>query len=458
MERPPHEAGATDVASLYSALDDALADPHRRGKILHQLGRYQEAAQAFGDIRGTAEQEAWALFDRGKALSAAGQATEAIHLLQEAAARLPESPWPQIELGIALASQGQFMPARQRLEQAWHLDPPNGAVAFLLQRSAQRHLSRAAHYERQEQYALARRDYEAALILDPHNMSAHMRRSEALQRLGESQAAVTALTSCLAALPGPNPESATVRMALAQLRLAAGNYCAAKALLEQARRAQPHAPEIQAQLAHIQAAAAAANPLPLVRPLIQRVRAIPGWLGDDEAELLVALAWRAIARCAAAPVLVEIGSYCGRMTTLLALAAQSLGRMDARVVALDEPSLGPAPDGRSPRQALRANLAACGVAALAICAPEDAPGPWQAGCGLILVDGKHDYTSVAADVKRFAPYLHPGGLLAFHDYADYFPDVQRYVDELLLGDEFTFVAQAGSLIALTRGGNDHEPD
>jgi hypothetical protein len=189
-------------------------------------------------------------------------------------------------------------------------------------------------------------------------------------------------------------------------------------------------------------------PLPLARPLIERVRAIPGWLDDDEAELLVALVWRAVARCDAAALLVEIGSYCGRATTLMALAAHSLGRTNARVVALDEPSLGPAPDGRGPRQALRDNLAATGIASMVACAPEDTQAPWEDGCDLILVDGRHDYASVDADVKRFAPHLHPGGLLVFHDYADYFPDVQRYVDGLLLGGDYAFVAHAGSLIAL----------
>jgi hypothetical protein len=52
-------------------------------------------------------------------------------------------------------------------------------------------------------------------------------------------------------------------------------------------------------------------------------------------------------------------------------------------------------------------------------------------------------------VERYAPRLEPTGLLVFHDYADYYPDVQKHVDTLLAGDDYDFVAHVGSLIALT---------
>ena len=64
---------------------------------------------------------------------------------------------------------------------------------------------------------------------------------------------------------------------------------------------------------------------------------------------------RAAARCDAGgpPVLIEIGSYCGRATVPLALAVRGLGRTDVRVVAVDEPGLGLLPNGRVPRAVLR---------------------------------------------------------------------------------------------------------
>jgi hypothetical protein len=159
----------------------------------------------------------------------------------------------------------------------------------------------------------------------------------------------------------------------------------------------------------------------------------------------VALALRAAA--AGPPRLVEIGSYCGRATVAMALALQGLSRPDARVVAVDEPTLGAAPDGRPARDLLLEQLAELELRPLVICAPEDDPEPWRAPCALLLLDGRHDHAGLADDLDRYLPALAPGGLLLFHDYAHYFPDVVRRVEELLLAGH-RFVAQAGSLIAL----------
>ena len=54
--------------------------------------------------------------------------------------------------------------------------------------------------------------------------------------------------------------------------------------------------------------------------------------------------------------------------------------------------------------------------------------------------------------RRCAPALAPGGLLLFHDYADYFPGVQRCVDDLLQSPGWDFVAQVGTLIAVVKRG------
>jgi hypothetical protein len=150
------------------------------------------------------------------------------------------------------------------------------------------------------------------------------------------------------------------------------------------------------------------------------------------------------------PTLVEIGSYCGRATVAMAMAAHGLGRTDARVVAVDEPSLGGAPDGRLAREVLREEMNARGLGELVVCAPEEEPTPWARPSLLLLVDGRHDEAGVRDDLARFGPRVEPGGFLVFHDYADYCPDVQRVVDELMLDPDFEFVAQASSLIALRR--------
>ncbi len=452
---------------FYAALEAQWADPERRGKLLHALGRYGEAADSFTQVRGTPKQEAWAAFDRGKALRAAGQPEQAAPLLEDAAGRLPASPWPAVELALALAAQGRFVDARAWVDRAAAVEPANPTVAFLLHRPTAKHLERAAFYACQGDPALARCDYEAALILEPHNAAAQVGRATALAALGCARDAQTALSAYMGSLPANDPRGGPARLELARLQLALGEAGAAKVTLERARRLGPRgvawAAEVAARLAEVHALAVQAQPLPLPRAIVERSQAIPGWFGADEAELLVALAFQALARCDSAsgtpsgPRLVEIGRYCGRATVALALAARALGRTEARIVAVDEPGQGLAPGGRDPGEVLREHLAAQALADLVVWAPEEEPEPWKRASQMLLVDGRHDYASVRADIERYVPALAPGGLLLFHDYADYFPDVQRCVDELLLDSGFQFVAQAGSLIALRRGGGDTLP-
>ena len=55
---------------------------------------------------------------------------------------------------------------------------------------------------------------------------------------------------------------------------------------------------------------------------------------------------------------------------------------------------------------------------------------WNLPIGLLFVDGLHDYLSVSRDFDHFAPWVVPGGLVAFHDYGKRdFPGVTTFVDE-----------------------------
>jgi tetratricopeptide (TPR) repeat protein len=454
FERSP-DAGAGGLrlemsSCLYEVFAAELADPDRRGKYLYALGRYEEAAAAFAEVRGTGEEEAWALFDRGKALRAAGDSSQAAALLEEAAGRLPSSPWPLIELSLALAAQGRFGEARKQLESARTIDPTNSWLTFLLQRPLQRHLERAGLYMRQGDYRLAIRDYEAALILDPRNATAQMERARALIALGQGQTAKEAFASYVDKLPAGDERNSSIRLELARLHMTLGETGAAKAVLEQARRLRPRDQEVNARLTEISSLATKAYPLPLARKIVEQSQAIPGWFGEDETDLLIALVLKVVACCnvASPPTLVEIGSYCGRATIAMGLTARGLDRTDARIVAVHEPTHGRLSDGRVPREVLRAYLSLHELTDLVIFAPEEDTAPWKRTSHLLLVDGRHDYKSVRGDAERYAPQLAPGGLLLFHDYANYFPDVQRYVDELLKGSRFEFIAHVGSLIAL----------
>ena len=67
-----------------------------------------------------------------------------------------------------------------------------------------------------------------------------------------------------------------------------------------------------------------------------------------------------------------------------------------------------------------------------------------------LIDGLHDYPSVLRDFTHFESHLVDGGLALFHDYADYFPGVPAFVDELSASGRYQTIARARSLIALRK--------
>ena len=435
---------------LYQVYAADQADPDRRGKYLHSLGSYKEAAAAFAEVNGTSEQEAWALFDRGKALRAAGEADQAVDLQEEAVGRLPGSPWPLIELSLALAAQGRFEKARKPLELAHRIDPTNSWLTFLLQRSGEKHLKRAGQYLRQGDYQLAIRDYEAALIFDPRNAVAQMERARALLALDQEHAAKEALTRYIDFLPAENGGYRAGNIELARLHMTLGEIGTAKALLERAWRLHPRDQEVNAHLNKISSLAAKACPLPLTRQIVEQSQAIPCWFGADETELLIALVLRVVAGCnmTNSPTLIEIGSYCGRATIAMALTVRGLDRTDTRIVAVHEPTHDQFSDGQVPREVLCASLAQEELTDLVTLAPEEDATPWARTSHLLLIDGCHDYKSVRGDTEQYVPQLAPNGFLLFHDYVSYFPDVQRYVDELLMNSSFEFIAHTGSLIAL----------
>lgn len=196
-------------------------------------------------------------------------------------------------------------------------------------------------------------------------------------------------------------------------------------------------------------------PFVLVRALLARMRNIEGWLSDDEADLLIGASIQALHDLAGASALVEVGSYCGRSTVLLAGVAAAL-RPTARVWAIDphDGKLGSADQyvtvGPS-LEKLKANIAAAGfvdsVEIVQATAPQVA---WSEPIALLLIDGLHDYASVGRDFAHFEPWVADGGYIAFHDYASYFAGVVAFVDELLASGRFGRVALAGTLIVLRK--------
>jgi hypothetical protein len=194
-------------------------------------------------------------------------------------------------------------------------------------------------------------------------------------------------------------------------------------------------------------------PLLLTCPILGLMRRIEGWLEEDEADLLIAATARALSEAPQADAIVEVGSYCGRATVVLASVTRAC-RPRAKVHAIDPHSgrLGTIDKiVRVPPSLdkLRRNLASAGLtAAVEVIQAETKDVSWSESIALLLIDGLHDYSSVRADFRHFEPSLAAGGYVAFHDYADYFPGVVQFVQELLATPHYRFAGRSGSMIVL----------
>lgn len=159
------------------------------------------------------------------------------------------------------------------------------------------------------------------------------------------------------------------------------------------------------------------------------VAAVPGFMPDGEGAALHAAA------CGAGPgTWLEIGSYCGKSTLLLADAARTVG---ARVVTVDhhhgseenqpgwpwhdralvDPATGLLDTLPTFRQILDAHLS--DVVSAVVARTQVVATWWSTPLQLLFLDGNHTEEVARHDYEAFARHLVPGGLLLVHDV---FPD------------------------------------
>ncbi|TWT41132.1 hypothetical protein RAS1_38250 [Phycisphaerae bacterium RAS1] len=111
--------------------------------------------------------------------------------------------------------------------------------------------------------------------------------------------------------------------------------------------------------------------------------------------------------------IIEIGSYQGRSTAVLAAAAQDCGS-DALVISID-------PNELSPQQADVAAACVASVGQRRRLVQIQRPAARTAGllrdelACVAFIDGSHEYADVVADFELCDRWLRPGGLLALHD-------------------------------------------
>jgi glycosyltransferase involved in cell wall biosynthesis len=193
--------------------------------------------------------------------------------------------------------------------------------------------------------------------------------------------------------------------------------------------------------------------------ILDRMRPVEGWLRDEEAELLIAGTRRAVKELAV-PIVVEIGSFCGKSTIVLASAART-ANSNARVFAVDphhgvvgaEDGLDGLRVGPPTFERFQRSIADAGLAEMI--EPirlHSFEVPWRSPIAFLFIDGLHGYSSVARDFFHFEQHLLEGAYVAFHDCDDTYPGVRTFVDGLAGSGCYEELTRAGSLVLLRKLG------
>ena len=161
--------------------------------------------------------------------------------------------------------------------------------------------------------------------------------------------------------------------------------------------------------------------------------AIPGWLNERNAAVLFELIQQLHPQ-----TIVEIGSYLGRSSVLMALGQQLAGVEKPRLITIDPhtgdrqqlertgaPSL--------PSYGLFCNyVEAAGLSSVIesrVATSIEIGKEWSDQIDLLYVDGWHSFDAVLVDGRLFLPHLSPSGVAVFDDYKRY-PEVAKAVDAL----------------------------
>ena len=149
------------------------------------------------------------------------------------------------------------------------------------------------------------------------------------------------------------------------------------------------------------------------------VDGVEGWLTDDQARVL----WDAARAVPASGRIVEIGSFRGRSTIVLAAAASE----GVELVAIDPhggSDRGPqeigadAQRGDADHAAFEANLIRAGVRERVRhvrAFSQAALGEVEGSVDLLYIDGAHRYRPAREDIERWGARVGPGGKMLMHD-------------------------------------------
>ena len=166
---------------------------------------------------------------------------------------------------------------------------------------------------------------------------------------------------------------------------------------------------------------------------------VPGHLTEKEARFLGLLAACVPARGG----IVEIGSFKGRSTVMLAKVASHYGH--GPVVAIDPHksdilfNLEANPEASSYQDFLK-HIRAAGVSDHVeshVAQSKEVAKSWNRPIRVLWIDGDHSYEGAKHDLDGFFPHVEPFGVVAFHDVLNVFPGpIRVFVEDVLGSDRF----------------------
>ena len=176
----------------------------------------------------------------------------------------------------------------------------------------------------------------------------------------------------------------------------------------------------------------------------EATRPVPGYLLENEARFLGLLA----ACTPAKGRIVEIGSFKGRSTVMLAKVAAHYGL--GPVVAIDphnfnlseKTEVSPEAMARpaSTKNDFLNSLKMAGVTQhveFRHALSKDVSASWNEPIRLLWIDGDHTYQGAKDDFDGFAPHVRPGGVIALHDALNAFSGpIRVFVEEMLQSNKF----------------------
>ena len=178
---------------------------------------------------------------------------------------------------------------------------------------------------------------------------------------------------------------------------------------------------------------------------------VEGWLTDAQAERLAAAAERA-----AGGTVVEIGSFRGKSTIVLARAAGSVVAIDPHAGSDRGPQeiAADAARGEEDHAAFVSNLAAAGVADRVRhvrLRSADALGAVEGPLALLYVDGAHRFGPARHDIAHWGARVAPGGTMLVHDAFSSIGVTGALLVECAFSSGWRYRGRTGSLAEYERG-------